>query len=139
VTPCTPVSEYEHTASTCTLNMEIVCSSEMSVFTYEATKWRHPKNPNSRFRNLGSSTRLFQSSPARMLGSWFRIPLETWMSVCAVLFVESVRRANPSFNESYQLCRGLRNWKAARDQRRAVELLMYEWFNLFMCFMIVFN
>jgi hypothetical protein len=31
-----------------------------------------------------------QSSPARKLGSWFRIPLEVWMSVCSSYYVFSI-------------------------------------------------
>jgi hypothetical protein len=47
------------------------------------------------------------SSPAQTLGSWVRIPLETWMSlciysVCAVPCAGSgLRRADPPSKESY--------------------------------------
>jgi hypothetical protein len=61
------------------------------------------------------------SSPAWTLGSWVRIPLEAWMSVCAfILFVLScvqvtaLRRADPPSKESYRLCIGLRNWKSGQ-------------------------
>jgi hypothetical protein len=55
------------------------------------------------------------SSPARMLGSWVRIRLEVWVSVClysacAVLCVgKALRRADPPSKEFYHLCVGLRN------------------------------
>jgi hypothetical protein len=51
------------------------------------------------------------SSPAPTLGSWLRIPPETWMSVCVysvfVLFclkAAALRRADPPFEELYRLC-----------------------------------
>jgi hypothetical protein len=51
------------------------------------------------------------SSPDRILGSWVRIPLEEWMSVCIysvfVLLcvqVEALRRADPLSEESWRLC-----------------------------------
>jgi hypothetical protein len=51
------------------------------------------------------------SSAARTLGSWVRIPLEAWMSVCIysvfVLFcmwVAALRQADPPSKESYKLC-----------------------------------
>jgi hypothetical protein len=104
VIPCTLVSEYKHFGGTYSLhlylNMENVCSSKTSVPTHEATNCRHPKNSKSKFRHLEWSTRLFQfclikicqtvwllSSPARTLGFWVLIPLDAWMSVCAVLYV----------------------------------------------------
>jgi hypothetical protein len=49
------------------------------------------------------------------LGSWVRIPLEAWMSVClfcVVLFcvqVAALRRADPQSKESYRLGTGLKN------------------------------
>jgi hypothetical protein len=50
-------------------------------------------------------------SPARTLGSWVRILLETWISVCVysvfVLFsveVEALRWADHRPKESYHLC-----------------------------------
>jgi hypothetical protein len=56
------------------------------------------------------------SSPARILGSWIRIPLEAWMSVCVysvfVLLcveVEALRQADSPSKESYRLCLGLSN------------------------------
>jgi hypothetical protein len=58
------------------------------------------------------------SSPARTIGSWFRIPLAVWMSLCVYsvfvlfcLYVATLRRADPSSKESYRLCIGLRNKK----------------------------
>jgi hypothetical protein len=61
------------------------------------------------------------SSLARMLGSWVRIPLKVWMSVCAysvfVLFcvyVAALRRADPPSKESYRLCIGLKSWKSVK-------------------------
>jgi hypothetical protein len=52
------------------------------------------------------------SSLARTLGSWVRIPLKAWMSVCVysvfvLSFVQVVafRRANHSSKESYRLCK----------------------------------
>jgi hypothetical protein len=56
------------------------------------------------------------SSLTRTLGSWVRIQLQAWMSVCVysvfVLFcvqVAALRRAKPPSKEPYQLCIGLRN------------------------------
>jgi hypothetical protein len=49
------------------------------------------------------------SSPAQALGSWVRIPLETWMSVylCCVCVVvvqaAALRGTDPPFKESYRL------------------------------------
>jgi hypothetical protein len=67
------------------------------------------------------------SSPARTLGSWIRIPLKAWMSVCFysvfVLFcgyVAALRRADPPSKKSYRLCTDLETEKAAKVQR-AVE------------------
>jgi hypothetical protein len=70
------------------------------------------------------------SSPAQTLGSWVRIPLETWMSVCAysvsVLFcarIAALRRADLPSKESYRLCKkGQGKKKAANAQQRTVEL-----------------
>jgi hypothetical protein len=56
------------------------------------------------------------SSPARTLGSWVRISLEAWMSVCVYSMfvlpcvqVADLRRAYHSSKESYRLCKRLRN------------------------------
>jgi hypothetical protein len=69
-----------------------------------------------------------RSSPTRTLGSWVRIPLEAWMSVCVyslfVLFcvqVAVLRRADPLSKESSRLCKRSRNWKAAKVQQKTVE------------------
>jgi hypothetical protein len=57
------------------------------------------------------------SSPAWTLGSWVRIPLDVWTSVCVysvfVLFA-SLRVADPLSKESYRLCIGSRNWKSGQ-------------------------
>jgi hypothetical protein len=60
-----------------------------------------------------------ESSLSQTLGSWVRIPLKAWISVCVysvfVLFcvqVAALRRADPPSEESYRLCIGLRNWKS---------------------------
>jgi hypothetical protein len=52
-----------------------------------------------------------KSSLAGTLGSWVRIPIKTWMSVCVhfvfVLFyvyIQALRRADPPSKESYRLC-----------------------------------
>jgi hypothetical protein len=58
-------------------------------------------------------------SPSRMLGSWGRIPLEEWMSVCVYsvvvlsrMQVAALRRADHSCKESYRLYKQrLRNWR----------------------------
>jgi hypothetical protein len=47
--------------------------------------------------------------------------------VCSafVLFcvqIEALRRADPSCEESYRLCTGLRNWKAAKVEQKAVDV-----------------
>jgi hypothetical protein len=45
------------------------------------------------------------SSHAGTLGSWVRIPLEAWMSVCVYsVFVAALRRADPPSKKSYRLC-----------------------------------
>jgi hypothetical protein len=70
------------------------------------------------------------SSPAQTLGSWVRIPLEAWMSVCvysafvlSCVQVAALRRDNSLSKESYRLCRRTRNWKiAAKAQQSVVEL-----------------
>jgi hypothetical protein len=62
------------------------------------------------------------SSPAQTLGSWVRIPLEVWMSVCVYsVYVEALRRADPPSRESYRLCIDQETEKAAKVQQRAVE------------------
>jgi hypothetical protein len=55
------------------------------------------------------------SSPARALGSWVRIPLEAWMSVCvyrvivlSCVQVAALRRTDPPSKESYQLCKKIK-------------------------------
>jgi hypothetical protein len=73
------------------------------------------------------------SSLARMLGSWVRIPLKAWMSVCFysvfVLFfvkVAALRQADPPLKESYRLYIGLRNWKSGQGPtKRTVEPWIY--------------
>jgi hypothetical protein len=56
------------------------------------------------------------SSPARTVGSWVRIPLEAWMSVCiyfvfvlSCVYVVASRQADPSSEESCRLNIGLGN------------------------------
>jgi hypothetical protein len=56
------------------------------------------------------------SSPARTLGSWIRIPLKAWMSVCvysvvvlSCVQVAVLRWADPPSKGSYKLCKRLRN------------------------------
>jgi hypothetical protein len=80
----------------------------------------HRTHRRARF-HLGHGVRHEPSSPARTLGSWIRISLEAWMSVCVysvfVLFcvqVATLRRVDPPSREYYRLCMGLRNWKAAK-------------------------
>jgi hypothetical protein len=55
-------------------------------------------------------------SPAQTLGSWVRIPLKAWMSVCAYsvfmlscVHVAALRQADPPSKESYSLCKMSRN------------------------------
>jgi hypothetical protein len=52
------------------------------------------------------------SSLVRTLGSWVRIQLKAWMSVCAFIlcsccpvYVAVLRRADPPSKESYSLCK----------------------------------
>jgi hypothetical protein len=59
------------------------------------------------------------SPPAQTLGSWVRIPLEAWMSVCiysvfvlSYAQVAALRWADPPLKESYRLCKRPRNWKS---------------------------
>jgi hypothetical protein len=61
------------------------------------------------------------SSPARTLGSWVRIPLEAWMSVCvysvfvlSFVQVAALRRADPPSKKSYRLCKRSWNWKSGQ-------------------------
>jgi hypothetical protein len=61
-------------------------------------------------------------SRAQTLGSWVRIPLEAWMSVCIYsVFVRScvkvaaLRRAGPPSEDSYRLCKKSRSWKCGQD------------------------
>jgi hypothetical protein len=58
------------------------------------------------------------SSPAQTLGSWVRIPLKAWMSVClysvfvlSCVQVAALRLADPPSKESYRLWKRSRNWK----------------------------
>jgi hypothetical protein len=76
------------------------------------------------------------STPARTLGSWVRIPLKAWMSVCFysvfMLFcvqVAALRRAYPPSKESYRLCIGLRNWKSGQGPKgcRAIDREILKW------------
>jgi hypothetical protein len=57
-------------------------------------------------------------SPTQTLGSWIRIPLKAWMSVCvysvfvlSCVQVAALLRADPPSKESYWLCKRSRNWK----------------------------
>jgi hypothetical protein len=45
------------------------------------------------------------SLPIRKLGSWVRIALEAWMSVCVLpcVYVAALRRADPPSKGSYRL------------------------------------
>jgi hypothetical protein len=54
------------------------------------------------------------SSPAQTLGSWVRILLEAWMSVCVYsVFVQVavLRWADPPSKESYRLCEKIKELK----------------------------
>jgi hypothetical protein len=64
------------------------------------------------------------SSPAQTLGSWVRIPLEAWISVCVYsVFVLSLR-ADPPSKESYRLCKRLRNWKSGQGPTNGCFMLV---------------
>jgi hypothetical protein len=61
---------------------------------------------------IGVPITVAASSSAQTLGSWFRIPLQAWMSVCAYsvlvlsyVQVVALRRANPPSKKSYRLCK----------------------------------
>jgi hypothetical protein len=69
-------------------------------------------------------------SPAETLGSWVRIPLKVWISVCVYsvyvlffLYVAALQWADTPSKESYRLCIGLRNWKSGLGPKgyRAIE------------------
>jgi hypothetical protein len=58
------------------------------------------------------------SSPARTLGSWIRMSLEAWMSVCvcsmfvlSCMQVEALRWADAPSEVSYHLCKKIRTLK----------------------------
>jgi hypothetical protein len=79
-------------------------------------------------RSIYGSHNLSQWPHGRKLGSWARIPLEAWMSVCvypvfvlSCLQVAALRRADPPFKESYRLCKTQETGKTAKVQQRAVE------------------
>jgi hypothetical protein len=65
------------------------------------------------------------SSSAGMVGSnptWGMDACARLFCVCIVLCVGvGIMMADPPSKESYWLCIGLRNWKAAKAQQRAVE------------------
>jgi hypothetical protein len=68
------------------------------------------------------------SSPVQTLGSWVQIPLEAWMPVCvySVFVLSSVqistlRRADPSSEESHRLWKRWGNWKSGQGPTKAVE------------------
>jgi hypothetical protein len=71
------------------------------------------------------------SSLAWTLGSWVRIPIEAWMSVCvysvfmlSCVQVAALRRADPPSKESYRLCKRSGNRKSGQGPtkgRRAIE------------------
>jgi hypothetical protein len=65
------------------------------------------------------------SSPSWALGSWIRIPLEAWISVC-VYFV----CADPPSEESYRLCKGLRNWKSGQGTTKGCTAID-EWMRIY--------
>jgi hypothetical protein len=77
------------------------------------------------------------SSLPRTLRSWVRIPLKAWMSVCAFILClccpvcadSDLATGWSQSKESYQLCKRLRNWIAAKFQQRAVEPLN-EWMSV---------
>jgi hypothetical protein len=80
------------------------CGRKDTKITYRTVRISPPQWP----RGL----RHEPSSPGRTLGSWVRIPLEAWMSVCVysvfVLFfvlVAALRLTDPPSKESYRLCR----------------------------------
>jgi hypothetical protein len=57
-------------------------------------------------------------SPAQTLGSWVRIPLEAWMSVCVYsvfilpcVQVAALRLTDPPSKESYRLCKKIKKVK----------------------------
>jgi hypothetical protein len=61
------------------------------------------------------------SSSAQTLGSWVRIPLEAWMSVCVYsvfilsgVQVAALRRADPPCEESYRLYKKMKKMKSGQ-------------------------
>jgi hypothetical protein len=65
------------------------------------------------------------SSPARTLGSWLRIQLKAWTSVCiysvfvlSCVQIAALRQADPTSKEAYRLCMGLRNRKSVQGRTK---------------------
>jgi hypothetical protein len=65
------------------------------------------------------------SSPAVTFGSWVRILLETWISLCvfsvfvlSYVYVSFLRRTDPPSKESYRLCKNQETEEAAKAQQR---------------------
>jgi hypothetical protein len=75
-----------------------------------------------------SSEPITVAAPAQTLGSWVRILLESWMSVCvysvfvlSCMQVADFRRTNPPSKECYRLFIGIRNRKSGQGPKRAVD------------------
>jgi hypothetical protein len=71
------------------------------------------------------------SSPARILGSWVRIPLEAWMSVRvhSVFVLSSVGSGLATgwypVQGVLRLCIRLRNWKSGQDSKSCRAICVY--------------
>jgi hypothetical protein len=66
-----------------------------------------------------SNTGIVGSNPTRGMDACFMCVYSVFVLFC--MQVEALRRADPPSKESYLLCIGSRNWKAAKAQQRVVE------------------